>query len=56
MRARKLITTILMDAAMLVTFGIVFIVPFIFILLNAAKTRQEAALLQFSWPSEFQLW
>jgi raffinose/stachyose/melibiose transport system permease protein len=41
---------------MLVIFGIVFIVPFIFILLNAAKTRQEAALLQFSWPSEFQLW
>jgi raffinose/stachyose/melibiose transport system permease protein len=40
---------------MLITFGIIFIVPFIFILLNAAKTRQEAALLQFSWPSQFQL-
>ncbi|MFO7679535.1 MAG: carbohydrate ABC transporter permease [Chloroflexota bacterium] len=43
------------DAAMLITFGIVFVVPFIFILLNASKTRQEAALLQFSWPSEFRL-
>jgi raffinose/stachyose/melibiose transport system permease protein len=56
MRARKLITSVLIDAATLVTFGIVFVVPFIFILLTAAKTRQEAALLQFSWPSEFQLW
>ncbi|MAT98054.1 MAG: ABC transporter [Anaerolineaceae bacterium] len=56
MRARKVITSVLTDVAMFVTFGVVFIVPFIFILLNAAKTRQEAALLQFSWPSEFQLW
>ncbi|MCB9421737.1 MAG: carbohydrate ABC transporter permease [Ardenticatenaceae bacterium] len=56
MRARKVITNVLRDIAMFVTFGVVFIVPFIFILLNAAKTRQEAALLEFSWPSEFQLW
>ena len=56
MKARKPITGILTDAAMLITFGIVFVVPFIFILLNAAKTRQEAALLQFSWPTDFQLW
>jgi raffinose/stachyose/melibiose transport system permease protein len=56
MKARKVITGVLTDVAMFVTFGIVFVVPFIFILLNAAKTRQEAALLEFSWPSEFQLW
>lgn len=56
MRTRKGVTSVLIDAAMLVTFGIIFIVPFLFILLNAAKTRQEAALLQFSWPNEFQLW
>jgi len=31
-------------------------VPFVFILLTAAKTQQEAALFQFSWPSKFQLW
>ena len=24
--------------------------------LNAAKSREEASLLQFSWPSEFHLW
>lgn len=56
MKARNTITGILTDAAMFITFGIIFIVPFLFILLNAAKTRQEAALLQFSWPSEFKLW
>ena len=32
-----------------------FIVPFVFIFLTAAKTSQEAALFQFSWPSQFQL-
>ncbi len=56
MRARKVITRVLIDVALLAIFGIVFIVPFVFILLNAAKTRQEAALLHFSWPGEFQLW
>jgi raffinose/stachyose/melibiose transport system permease protein len=56
MKARKVIMGILTDAAMFTIFGIVFVVPFIFILLNAAKTRQEAALLEFSWPSDFQLW
>ncbi len=56
MKTRQVITSFVIDAAMFITFGIVFIVPFIFILLNAAKTRQEAALLRFSWPSEFQLW
>lgn len=38
-----------------VVFGIVFIVPFAFILLTALKTGTEAALLNFSWPSEIQL-
>ncbi|MDX1418072.1 MAG: hypothetical protein R3293_27975, partial [Candidatus Promineifilaceae bacterium] len=56
MKARKIMTSTLKDVALIVVFGIVFIVPFMFILLNAAKTRQEAALLQFSWPSEFRLW
>lgn len=55
MRARAVIKTVLIDVAILVTIGIVFVVPFIFILLTAAKTRQEAALFEFSWPREFQL-
>lgn len=56
MKARKAMIRILTDVTMFVTFGIIFVVPFIFILLNASKTRQEAALLEFSWPNEFRLW
>ncbi|HEX5994640.1 MAG TPA: carbohydrate ABC transporter permease [Jiangellales bacterium] len=40
--------------AMLVSV-IVFIIPFAFILVTAAKSREEAALLDFTWPSEWQL-
>lgn len=43
------------EALVLIVIGIVFVVPFIFIVLTAAKTRQEAALLQFSMPSTFNL-
>jgi len=34
---------------------VVFLVPFAFIVLTAVKGRQEASLLQFSWPDEFAL-
>jgi raffinose/stachyose/melibiose transport system permease protein len=33
---------------------IVFLVPFAFILLTAVKDRQQASLLDFSWPHQFQ--
>jgi raffinose/stachyose/melibiose transport system permease protein len=55
MKLRKLISGFWIDALALVVLGIVFVVPFAFIFLTAAKTRPEAALFQFSWPSEFQL-
>lgn len=55
MRTRKFIASAWIDGAALVLISIVFVVPFIFILLTAAKTRQEAALFEFSWPSQFQL-
>jgi raffinose/stachyose/melibiose transport system permease protein len=32
---------------------VIFIVPFMFILVTAMKTRQEASLLDFSWPQQF---
>jgi raffinose/stachyose/melibiose transport system permease protein len=51
----KFIERIWMDVAALAVAGIVFVVPFVFILLTAAKTRPEAALFKFSWPSHFQL-
>jgi raffinose/stachyose/melibiose transport system permease protein len=33
-----------------------FIVPFAFVFTMAAKDQNEASLLQFSWPTHFQLW
>ena len=55
MKARKFLANIWVDVVSLVIIGIVFVVPFVFIFLTAAKTRPEAALFQFSWPSQFQL-
>lgn len=39
----------------IIVVAVVFIVPFLFILLTAAKSQQEAAELQFSWPTEWAL-
>jgi len=52
---RKFIASVWLDAVSLIIISIVYVVPFIFIFLTASKTRPEAALFQFSWPSEFQL-
>lgn len=55
MRIRRSIKTIWIDVIVLIMVGIIFIVPFVFILLTAAKTQQEAARFEFSLPGEFQL-
>lgn len=55
MKVRKFMASVWLDAVSLIIISIVFVVPFIFIFLTASKTRPEAALFQFSWPSEFQL-
>jgi raffinose/stachyose/melibiose transport system permease protein len=34
---------------------VVFLVPFAFILVTAAKSRQESSLLDFTWPTEWHL-
>ena len=34
----------------------VFILPFVFILFMAVKTKQEAARFLFTWPTEWHLW
>jgi raffinose/stachyose/melibiose transport system permease protein len=52
----KLIKDYGADAIVLVVVGIVFIVPFAFILSIASKSRQEAGLFEFTWPGEFLLW
>ncbi len=42
-------------AALAATF-VVFVIPFIFIVLMAVKDRQQSALRDFSWPNGFHLW
>ena len=55
MRLRDSTSKIWIDFVVLIVVSVVFIVPFVFILLTAAKTQQQASLLQFTWPSNFQL-
>jgi raffinose/stachyose/melibiose transport system permease protein len=51
----KFIASLWVEVLTVIVIGIVFVVPFAFILLTAAKTRQEASLFAFSWPGKFQL-
>jgi raffinose/stachyose/melibiose transport system permease protein len=44
-----------MGTLAIVGFAVVFIVPFVFILVTAMKTQQEAGLLEFTWPTEIAL-
>ena len=55
MKIRNDLTRITIDIVTLFVVSIVFIVPFIFIFLTASKPQSEAALLEFSLPSEFLL-
>ena len=55
MKIKKFIASIWVDIVSLVVLGIVFVVPFVFIFLTAAKTRAQASLFQFNLPSHFQL-
>ena len=55
MKIRKFIAGVWLDVVSLIVIGIVFIVPFVFILLTASKTRQEAAQFEFSLPGKFLL-
>ncbi|WP_430782761.1 carbohydrate ABC transporter permease [Actinoplanes sp. G11-F43] len=44
-----------LSALAIVVFGVVFLLPFAFIVLTAGKTQQESAALRFSWPTEWAL-
>ncbi len=55
MTIRKFFRNIWVDTITLVVVVILFIVPFLFLILTASKTSKEAALFGFTWPSQFQL-
>lgn len=54
-RIRKFIASIWVDALAFVVIFIVFVIPFIFILITASKTQQEAGQFEFSLPTQFRL-
>jgi raffinose/stachyose/melibiose transport system permease protein len=37
-----------------VVFMVIFVLPFIFVVLTAAKNQQQSAVLSFSWPTEWR--
>jgi raffinose/stachyose/melibiose transport system permease protein len=43
-----------LSAIAIVASFVVFVVPFLFMVVNALKTRQEASRLEFSWPAQLQ--
>lgn len=51
----RLIKDYWVDFIFLIFVGIIFIVPFAFILSIASKNQQEAGLFQFTWPEEILL-
>lgn len=55
MKALKILRNSWLDVIALIVIGILYVVPFIFIFLTAAKPQAEAGLFQFTWPSRFQL-
>ncbi len=55
MTLRKILGSLWLDLVVLALFSIIFIVPFVFILLTAAKSQSDAALLKFTPPENFQL-
>ena len=55
MKAAKIFQNSWLDFVALIVVGILYVVPFIFIFLTAAKPPAEAGLFQFTWPSQFQL-
>lgn len=55
MKRQKTIGWIVGVIAVLVSI-VVFLVPFAFIVVTAAKTAPEAADLAFTWPTQWQLW
>jgi len=55
MKALRLLRNTWMDFVALIVIGVLYVVPFLFIFLTAAKTPKEAGLFQFTWPNHFQL-
>jgi raffinose/stachyose/melibiose transport system permease protein len=54
-RPLRLVRSWWLDTVALLVAGVVFVVPFLFILVTASKERAEASRLAFTWPTEWRL-
>ncbi|WP_137149985.1 carbohydrate ABC transporter permease [Devosia sp. FKR38] len=52
----KLLRRYWLTALAILVSGVVFLIPFAFIIMMAFKDRKQAALLDFSWPQGLHLW
>ncbi len=55
MRAGRALRSVALDVVALAVAGIIFVVPFIFIVLTAGKDKVDASSLNFSLPIHWQL-
>ena len=55
MRAARDLRSLTLDVVALLVAGVVFVVPFVFIVLTAAKDQLDASSLDFSLPIHWQL-
>jgi len=53
---RRRILGVVIGVVAVIASVVIFLIPFAFILVTAAKTTQESANLDFSWPTTWQLW
>ena len=54
-RALRSLRSWWLDVVALLVVAIVFVVPFLFIVVTAAKERAESAKLEFTWPANWRL-
>lgn len=52
----KRLQTVIVEALAIIITVILFWVPLYFVIVNALKTPQEAALLNMQWPTTIQIW
>jgi raffinose/stachyose/melibiose transport system permease protein len=55
MKTQHRLSSLWIEIVSLFVVSVIFVIPFIFIVLTAAKDRAEAALFRFTWPTAFQL-
>ena len=53
---RERILGVVIGVVAVIASVVIFLIPFAFILVTAAKTTQESANLDFTWPTTWQLW